>query len=427
MIGSKASWSVVVAVLAAAPVVAQTPIMGKFAVNDSVAFRQDKGAVAMRPSGESVVVWEDEAHDHQGRSIVGRRFAADGSTIGERFLVVDEVETGLGLFFDVAIAPSGAFLVVWDDDVWWSQPGSEGTIQGRFYSADGVALGPRFQVNSHIPGGKALPIASCGASGNWVVTWFAYSSGGDDTSGTSIQARWLDPEGAPLTPDIQVNNETPGNQIDPAVAMDSAGNAVFVWTTEIGDSAWIKGRRFLPGGTPADSEFRVDALDDRLNYEPKVAVNDNGAFMVVWTRWLGVKSIQGRGFGADGSPRGTQFRVNDVTWCHQRFPDVASAGIGQFVVAWRDADPDVGVISARHCLGDGRFLGPQLEVAVPESYYPRIGLRIAGAPDGRFVVVWPGPDLWGDVDVWARLYRTDAIFLDDLETGDATAWSTSIR
>jgi hypothetical protein len=62
-----------------------------------------------------------------------------------------------------------------------------------------------------------------------VVTWSSYAQ---DGSGLGVYARrYPSPLAAP-GPEVQVNTYTTFSQLQPAVAVDSAGNLVVVWTSD---------------------------------------------------------------------------------------------------------------------------------------------------------------------------------------------------
>ena len=90
------------------------------------------------------------------------------------------------LLHDMVLTDDDGFLVVWDS---WASPGdddSEDSIQGRFFSAEGVGVGPQFQLNSHTPGKQRIPSVSRDETGNFVVSWWSESSTGDDASGHPV-------------------------------------------------------------------------------------------------------------------------------------------------------------------------------------------------------------------------------------------------
>src|SRR5262245_26537238 len=79
--------------------------------------------------------------------------------------------------------------------------------------------------------------------------------------------------------DFQVNVLTTGNQTQPAIAADLAGNFVVIWQDDRLGTADIIGRRFSSSGfgTPLGVAFRVNTVTTAGQYEPQVARDSTGA------------------------------------------------------------------------------------------------------------------------------------------------------
>jgi len=89
-------------------------------------------------------------------------------------------------------------------------------------------IGVQFQVNSYTTKDQLRPAVAVDLQGNFVVAWD--SNGSDmDTSSWSIQAQRYDSSGAPMGGQIQVNSYTTSGQFQPAVAVEPGGDFVVVW------------------------------------------------------------------------------------------------------------------------------------------------------------------------------------------------------
>lgn len=115
------------------------PIGGEFPVDPDTGEGGPMPTVSALTGGGFVVGWTTELGD-----LFGRRFDGAAQPIGERFLVGN-------LRYFVAIASAGlvdgGFVLVWTAS---SAPGVY-TVLGRRYAADGTSLGPSFPVNSRPP------------------------------------------------------------------------------------------------------------------------------------------------------------------------------------------------------------------------------------------------------------------------------------
>src|SRR6185503_17489971 len=136
-----------------------------------------------------------------------------------------------------------------------------------------------------------------------------------DHGNGGIQARRYGTSGVPLGGEFQVNTQEDNNQRDPSVAMDPTGNRVVVWTDEdadaCGERSCIKGQRYAASGAPAGPEFRVNTVDAGWQYHSVVAMNDAGAFIVVWeddsgqdgsVGFDGGTGVQGQRYDPNGMP-----------------------------------------------------------------------------------------------------------------------------
>jgi hypothetical protein len=84
-----------------------------------------------------------------------RRFGADGTALGDEFLA-NTYTTDVQDYPSVAVQPGGGFVAAWHSyGSFGNDPGA--SVQGRLFAADGMPLGPEFQVNTYTPGASSLP------------------------------------------------------------------------------------------------------------------------------------------------------------------------------------------------------------------------------------------------------------------------------
>ena len=153
-----------------------------------------------------------------------------------------------------------------------------------------MACRAEFQANTHTSNKQENPAIAIDAEGNFVVVWNSYRQ---DGSSNGIFGRRLDSNCTPLSEEFQINIETSGNQREPSVAMDAAGNFVVAWYgpgMAEEDKEDIFARRFDPNGLPLGSEFRVNTSTAYRQYSPAVSAGTDGSFVVVWTSFWGVKT-----------------------------------------------------------------------------------------------------------------------------------------
>ena len=144
-----------------------------------------------------------------------------------------------------------------------------------------LSLGSPFNV---AVGNQQNESASASWAGGSVVVWSEPRPGGTDRD---VKAQILDTAGKPMFPVVTVAG-TNANEHKPAVAVDDQGNFVVVWTKDISTSdSDVQVRRFDKTGTPtaqlgtASSVAGSTALKE---YDASVAMAADGEFVVSYTQ-----------------------------------------------------------------------------------------------------------------------------------------------
>ncbi|MCO6455655.1 MAG: hypothetical protein J5I93_10210 [Pirellulaceae bacterium] len=182
-------------------------------------------------------------------------------------------------------------------------------------------------INTSTREDQDFPDAAINAAGSSVVVWTghgqSYTFGNWDDE---IFFQRFDNQGQPVGVEVKANApDGDVYQANPAVGMDSSGQFVISW---VADGA-VYFRRFAANGAAQAAE--QNALGKTGLYYQDLAVQDNGAFMIVST---GGETLWGRLFNAAGSPLTATFAI-DATADHKEDPSVAADGQGNYVVTWR--------------------------------------------------------------------------------------------
>ncbi len=191
-------------------------------------------------------------------------------------------------------------------------------------------MGSEFQVNTYTTGNQGDPSVAMDSEGDFVVAWQGFGNNG---SRYGIYARLYNAAGvAQEASQFLVNTfTTSGNQTAPAVAMDSAGDFVVAWQG-IGEAANynLYAQRYSAGGTPQGSQFQVNASSPGNQMNPAVAMDPEGDFVVSW--YWGYYDVYAKEYNASGVSAAGQVAVPNS------FADgatsVAMDSQGDFVVAW---------------------------------------------------------------------------------------------
>jgi hypothetical protein len=310
----------------------------------------------------------------------------------------------------VGMDSTGKYFVV----VWSGQgTGDSSGIFARLYdNATGLPIGTEFRVNQYVPDIQAEPSVAMDPNGDFVVSWTSY---GQDSDRDGIYARKFNAQGQALGNELMVNATVTGRQDKSDVAIDADGDYVVVWESYAQDgSAWGVYGRYNNSGNWGN-EFQINQFTNDKQIEPKVAMDQVGNAVVVWSSFGQDGSgygVYARRYSQTGAALSNEFQVNNnITANWQVTPDVGMDSKGNFVITWSsfgatqpstgDPNPDYDYgIYARMYNPDGSdFL-----VNGQAMREHRINATIAGnqttpaitvTPNTGFVDVWVGPDNGG--------------------------------
>jgi len=268
-------------------------------VNSVDSGEQRNPAIGVAPDGTFVVAWEDDSDGSDGSGnydIYARVFHPGGS---EKVidLVVNQVTAGQQRAPAVAIAPTGEFVVTWEDD---NDGNGKYQIYARGFSATGAPTFGPFTVNSVATGQQRAPVIAMDGTGGFVIAWEDDSDSSDGSGNYDIYARGFDAQGAEVFPDILVNASPAGQQLAPAIARRPGGGFVVVWEDDSDDNGWyqVYARGFTAVGTQAFAEKTVNTENEGQQLMPSVGVDGDGLFVVAWQDDMdknGVGQIMARG------------------------------------------------------------------------------------------------------------------------------------
>nr|WKN39463.1 cadherin-like domain-containing protein [Tunicatimonas sp. TK19036] len=384
-------------------------------VNTPTTNSQTNSAIARDANGNFVIVWQD-----RGFAIYAQRYDAQAKPIGGS-IRVSNLNIGAELP-DVAMADDGSFVVVWQGE---SQDGDGTAIAGKMFSNEAVA-GTEFVVNSTIAGSQTNPKVAMNATGAFAVTW--EGAGGADPDG--VYVRTYSADGTPSGLQVPVNTTTADVQSDPNVAIDDNGNFVVVWTSQdqvdpasLGDIYFRSFASNLTGGT----ETLVNITTSNDQSLPDIAMDGNGAFIVVWQSEGQDGSLSGvymQQFTNAGVAQGMEdVLVNSQTTGNQSAPSVSVNNNGGFAVAYTGIN---GTDNNNREIRVRRFLngtaGADIEVnkiRPAQQRFPDIVIN----ENGNFVICWESSNN-GNYAIYAqRFYSNTAptdISLDNTNIADGS-------
>ncbi len=238
-------------------------------------FIQVGPSMAIDADGDFVIGWQERSLS-QSQGLYFQKYSALGATEG------NVVAVGGGFEISVAMETTGKIFTAYTDSA---------NVWAKRFSSAGGELGQSILVATNtIPGVSRIRSdthISANGNGAFVVSWtqFANSSVPDlSRRSGDVAARSFSSNGAPLSSEVLVGQTVVENQTDSSIGMDSQGNFIVVWRSELqdGDQGGIYAHRFTPSAVPLGPEFRVNT--NRLQHQraPSIAVQGPERFVVVW-------------------------------------------------------------------------------------------------------------------------------------------------
>ena len=289
-------------------------------------------------------------------------------------------------------------------------------------------------INKESSGDQINSSVAANNTGNMVFVWEDDSSNadGNDSTGKNahdIHGRIFKPGGCFPTADIVINADTAGHQYDPDVAMDKDGNFVVVWTddTDNNGSTQVYMRGFKADGSQRWARKVVNSVKTRDQYQARIAMAADGTFAVSWTDTREAKDkpqIWVRGFKADGSELFAERAVADTAAGERIKSDIFMDDSKNIVVTWQDDNDGNGTyqIYMRLLKADGTNKTKVLTVN-SDSAGQQAGPSIGGKRDGsKFIISWTNYAKGADkYDIMARTFDANGKQIDKDFTASTTA------
>jgi cysteine-rich repeat protein len=225
--------------------------------------------------------------------------------------------------------------------------------------------------------------------------------------------------------EFAVNVYTTGDQAEPDTAMNDGGRVVVVWQSDgqDGSGQGVYARLWDATGTVARDEFRVNTYTTGAQYDPSVAMDSSGRFVVVWTSFAQDGSsygVYGQRYDATGAAVGSEFRVNDTTTNAQGGADVAATSDGDFVVVWSGTVVDYRPLFSKRYRADGGLITGERRVdAAATVDQGGAAVALAGI---RYLATWSEGEDYSDSEV----FQSDGTTRSRVSSGTADGRSAAV-
>jgi hypothetical protein len=219
-----------------------------------------KPAVTGLTDGGWLVSWTHWPTDNNAE-ILARRYLASGEAAGDAFQV-NTFTDGMQISPTATGLNDGGWLVVWQSI--GQDAGAQGSSAGIYaqrYSANGVAMGHEFRVNTHLANEQSLPAVTRLTDGGWLVTWQSLAQETVEMA-YGVYGQRYDATGTAVGDEFGVNTHTPDIQGSPTVAALPNGGWVVSWMSrgQDGSGGGIYAQAFDANGLAAHTGVELTAL-----------------------------------------------------------------------------------------------------------------------------------------------------------------------
>jgi hypothetical protein len=326
---------------------------------------------------------------------------------------VNTYTTGMQYNSSVDTDSNGNFVITWNST---DQNGTSGEIYAQRYNNSGGVVGSEFKVNLYTSNRQDYPSVAVDSDGDFVITWM---SGLQDGNGYGIYAKRYNSSGVAISSEFKVNTYTASNQINPNIAMDSGGDFVITWNSkdQDGPSGYgIYAQRYNSLGVAQGGEFQVNTYVTGFQIIASIAMDSDGDFIISWrskNQDGSEEGIYAQRYNADGSKpavNGTEFRVNTYTTGAQYNPSIAMDTDGDFIVSWHSYGVGHSGIYAQRYSSSGGMVGTEFKVNTYSSASPMNSSKVLLDNDGDFVIAWNSKDQDGSgYGVYAQRYGSTGL------------------
>jgi parallel beta-helix repeat protein len=331
---AQASWGHLLALTAQGqPTVVNTTLAGSQSTgSDIVQFQANAEStggnkIAADSAGNYVIAWIDSGIAKL------QFFNADGTPKSGGEITIPNAVIGSSQR-QIAVARNsvGETVATWVEDF------GNTAIFGCRFTSDGTQS-PSFLVTNDFTAAK--PTVAISDSGTFIIAWQAFEA----FTGNNIKAQIFDAAAQPLNPQIAVNVNSSGNQLRPAVAM-RGDVAVVAWHDESVDAIAIRAFKVVGNTIFYGDEIQASGTTAASQRNaPDVSIDASNLIIVAWQAEESATlhtyySVLQRGL-ANADPTylvKAESRVNPNTSQAQSLPKVALADNGQFVVVQQSAN-----------------------------------------------------------------------------------------
>jgi hypothetical protein len=306
--------------------------IGKFQVSGTNPNGSYGPNIGMDSAGNFIIAWNGWDDDGNGFGISVKRYDSNANLQGTR-LTANTYTTGHQDWPGLGVSSTGKFVVTWRS----TNGQTYANNYGQRFNADGSRAGNEFNISPDNASSNDSARTAVAADGSFVTVWRDYNfSNVNGGNRNDIYAKKYNSDGTVAVNKFRVNTTLPNDQYEPDIAMDSTGDFVITWTS--GGQYDVYAQRYNSAAQPQGGEFRVNDYVNGQQGSPSIAMDAAGGFMIAWSG-PGPEDDSGviaKKYNKDGSLVMSEFKVNNNLDYDQQNPSVAMDPTGDFVISWNE-------------------------------------------------------------------------------------------
>ncbi len=310
------------------------PLTPEIIVPERSADDQERPALAVHPNGTAIVAYASLHLPDTMYDVHARWFPAVGSPSSE--VRVNTTTTATQSWPAIAVAPSGESVIAWES---WDQDGGDRGIYARRFDAAGTAISAEFRLNQTTAYSQARPALAYLPNGQFVAVWESWGQDGGTPVGYGVVMRIFNGDGTPASNETLVNTFTADHQWQADVAVLEDTSIVVTWCSwqQDGGEGGIYLRRFASNGSPLIGEIAVNRSTAYYQWLPKITALPGGGYAVIWSSWKQDRSREGvyvQFFDRLGKKTSFEMPVNVTTESFQWEPALVGITHDAVWTAW---------------------------------------------------------------------------------------------
>ena len=439
--------------------------------SDGGSFSHWVPAVAVDPTGDILVCWED--YRNGVADVIARLFNGAGVPLGGDFQLVPSPQSDAAQFApDIAYSANDDFIIGWidqraDQEVYlqryssgsgligsnllisgpdtqmtnwnlhltcspddrllanWAAFGPENSILTLRFNAGPTPIGTPTAANSSSVGRRWEPAAFYNRHDRYLVGWTEFA---DDNADIHLML-FADDGTALLGEEVKANDDAIGAEsLDPFVVATSNWYNLVLFVDQRNDAGDIYCQTVANNGTTFGGNVRVNQdAGNNLQAQPSAAVSiAREKALVVWVDSRQIGGIPGqRIFGRFGTHWGTfgesEFMIsNGLLTAVKSGPMAALAADGSGLVAWLDNRLGSPQLYGRWLTTEGNLDGDEFMISSEIADISNSDLHLGMDSFGRYYVVWLDKGL-SSPTVKAKWYAADH------SLGGEFSWASTVE